>query len=327
MEIKLPYLTSDIPSLGGVFKSTCSDFLVDEKPLYPFSGTGQHQIIRIKRENLNTMDVIKQLMNCFNVPETNIGHAGKKDKVSVSTQYFSLDLGRNSNLLETKEKIEAYTKDLTVLEITKHENKLKNGHLLGNNFQVILRDLTNPNKADIEKIIGRINTYGLPNFYGPQRFSTQNVEKGIGLLKGTYKERVHFKKKLFLSSVQSFLFNEWLKKLLEQLGKSKDLGPFEGTPTKKVDGRDILMGPMFGPKMSQGSEKSQHFENSLLQSVELTMDHFKDQKLPGTRREAVIFPEELTYTLDQSNLILSFFLPKGSYATVLVREFMKSGEL
>ena len=37
--------------------------------------------------------------------------------------------------------------------------------------------------------------------------------------------------------------------------------------------------------------------------------------------------QELEYRLDGKDLVLEFFLPKGSYATTFLREIMKSDEL
>ena len=46
--------------------------------------------------------------------------------------------------------------------------------------------------------------------------------------------------------------------------------------------------------------------------------------LPGTRRPAVIRPEGLSIRAEEGNLRFSFALPKGSYATVVLREFQKT---
>ena len=49
--------------------------------------------------------------------------------------------------------------------------------------------------------------------------------------------------------------------------------------------------------------------------------------LPGTRRAAWIYPRELALTAVPEGLWVAFELPKGSYATVVLREFTKSDEL
>ncbi|MFQ5580968.1 MAG: tRNA pseudouridine(13) synthase TruD, partial [Nitrospiria bacterium] len=42
MNDALPYLTSDLPGIGGQLKTTPDDFCVEEIPLYEPSGEGQH---------------------------------------------------------------------------------------------------------------------------------------------------------------------------------------------------------------------------------------------------------------------------------------------
>ena len=44
----------------------------------------------------------------------------------------------------------------------------------------------------------------------------------------------------------------------------------------------------------------------------------------GDRREILCPVKDLTYEPDPDGYIVSFFLPKGNYATCLMREFMKS---
>jgi len=44
----------------------------------------------------------------------------------------------------------------------------------------------------------------------------------------------------------------------------------------------------------------------------------------GTRRHNLIFPSDLEANLESEGVRLTFTLPAGSYATVLLREIMKT---
>ncbi len=48
------------------------------------------------------------------------------------------------------------------------------------------------------------------------------------------------------------------------------------------------------------------------------------QLLPGTRRHNLIYLDDLTAVWEPDGLRLAFTLPAGSYATVLLREVMKT---
>jgi tRNA pseudouridine13 synthase len=42
------YLTEQLPGTGGQIKETCEDFLVEELPLYPACGSGEHLMLEVK---------------------------------------------------------------------------------------------------------------------------------------------------------------------------------------------------------------------------------------------------------------------------------------
>jgi tRNA pseudouridine13 synthase len=78
---------------------------------------------------------------------------------------------------------------LKILNITRHGNKLKIGHLKGNTFAIAVRDLAIPVSeaaARAEAILARLRSDGLPNFYGPQRFGREgaNVARAYFTLTG-----------------------------------------------------------------------------------------------------------------------------------------------
>jgi len=50
MIVSLPYLTVDLPGIGGQIKTVPGDFYVEEIPLYEASGEGQHIYLTLEKK-------------------------------------------------------------------------------------------------------------------------------------------------------------------------------------------------------------------------------------------------------------------------------------
>jgi tRNA pseudouridine13 synthase len=153
-------------------------------------------------------------------------------------------------------------------------------------------------------------------------------------------------RRLSLSCVQSALFNRLLSaRLREGLWREvlpgdvclvrASSGPFvsddPATDTARLQAGEIVSaGPMFGPKMRVAQHDAAQREAAALAAAELTHASFAGfgKLLQGTRRGNTVWPEDLevAYGTDQY-LTLSFTLPAGSYATVLLREFWRGDNL
>lgn len=311
----IPFLTSDLPALGGEIKTTAEDFIVEEVPSYSPSGQGQHIYLTLRRQNMNTDEVIKTLRHLFSIPEKEIGKAGLKDKNATTTQTFSLSLGANFPL-ENVRAILAQESRLEVISIERHLNKLKTGHLKGNNFKIVIQGISH-NPEVIDAIAKRI-IQGLPNFYGEQRFGSKgdNAATGLRILRGE-KTMNHHMQKLMLSALQSELFNYYLIKRISH-------GALYQRFDEDVTIYQEVTGPLFGEKMLTPSGTPLLWEEETLQENQLKREELVHELLPGGRRPILVLPENLTYKLSDERLELSFFLPKGSYATIVTREFTKT---
>jgi tRNA pseudouridine13 synthase len=80
-------------------------------------------------------------------------------------------------------------------------------------------------------------------------------------------------------------------------------------------------GPIWGKKMRRARDAAGALEEEILRTQELTPDVFAKQ--PGSRRSLRISLEDISLKPEPEGLRLEFFLPKGSYATVLLDEMMK----
>jgi tRNA pseudouridine13 synthase len=235
---------------------------------------------------------------------------------------------------------------IQVLRVSRHSNKLRAGHLHGNRFRILIRDPAADAPRLAEPIIERIRSHGLPNYYGPQRFGHdgETLHLGMAILRGEKSARNPFMKKLALSAAQSALFNHALAQRLRDNLLRKVLPgdvmckiPFGGmfvaedteTEQRRCDAREIVTaGPIFGRKMFAAKADAAEREQAALSAFELTSSSFNGfgKLLQGTRRHNLVYVDDLAAAQEPAGIRLSFTLPAGSYATVLLREIMKAND-
>jgi len=63
--------------------------------------------------------------------------------------------------------------------VTYHKKKLKIGSVAANEFTIVLRNIHPVEPDKIESRLEQINQFGVPNYFGPQRFgiNNQNISK------------------------------------------------------------------------------------------------------------------------------------------------------
>jgi tRNA pseudouridine13 synthase len=339
---RLPYMTPEDPGIGGLLKAEPGYFVVEEIPLYEAEGAGEHLYLRLTREGWTTRDMQKALAKLFGIKAADVGYAGLKDKQARVTQTFSLAL-RNADE-EAAARCVREALPFEVIGARMHKNKLKSGHLLGNRFRILVVEPHEDAPGRAEAIRQNLEERGLPNFYGEQRFGVRgrNVEKGREALMGKG-PRDKWSRKLLLSAYQAFLFNAWLverirhgwfENLLEgDLAKKTDTGGLFEVEDVKAESERFrerkitYTGPIYGAKMRWAGGEPGDLEREVLASKGVSEDHLRRARLNGSRRAARLPVPDLAIEEHPGGLLFTFSLPKGSYATTLMREFMKSGEV
>lgn len=192
------------------FSQNPRDFMVREIPLYPFSQTGEHLILNIRKKGLNTQDVIKILSSFLGCKTKDIGYAGLKDKSATTTQYFSINKKFATSLSSHIQDLENL--NIKIISQNYHNNKIKLGHLKGNSFFIRLKRVTPTAATQIIQAIENIKLYGLPNYFGYQRFGKEknNHIEGKKIIHKQTKYRDKTLQNFLISSYQSDLFNQWL---------------------------------------------------------------------------------------------------------------------
>jgi tRNA pseudouridine13 synthase len=335
----LPFVTDPLPGVGGTLKAVPEHFQVEEILPYAACGEGEHVFATLRRKMWNTADVAAELARCFGLKSMDVGWGGRKDKQAVTTQTFSLHLPMSMDLSEVGARLAGLP--FEILDLQRHRNKIKTGHVAANRFRILLSQVAPSALEPARAIAAAIQRQGLPNFYGEQRFGIQmaNIDRGLHLL--DRRRPVRGKQDDFLvSALQSALFNLWLA---ERMRRGQYHTLLAGDVAQKTDtgglfvvqdlteaslrfaqGAIAYTGPMFGAKMMAATDSAGQYETALSEAFGLDADALKRLKAPGSRRRASLGIEDLAVEPDDQGLLFTFTLPPGAYATIVLREFMRT---
>lgn len=326
-------------------RSSPDDFVVDEIAAYEPAGQGEHLYVHFRKRGLTTLDAVRVLAEKLGVSPRDVGTAGLKDRHAVTTQHASFPFPIKRELPRAEE-LSSPDGSLTVLSLARHDNKLKTGHLRGNRFRLVLREIAEGDRAELRAAFARIGREGLPNWFGEQRFGRagDNVEVALSWMRGASRPPRDPKvKRLQYSAVQSALFHRvlerrvaegtWLRALPgDVLAKTNSGGLFTchdpAVDQPRLDAREVVTtGPMFGERMRAAEGEALALEALALQESGIDPALFATWSRlgEGTRRPLALFPEELTVRdpqegEDPCSMVLNFVLPKGAYATSVLAE-------
>jgi len=89
-------------------------------------------------------------------------------------------------------------------------------------------------------------------------------------------------------------------------------------------GEITYTGPIYGSRMRWAEGEAGLLEHRILEEAGITQEALRQAHLDGTRRPARLLLHDLTIESHPEGLLFSFTLPKGAYATTLLREFTKA---
>lgn len=380
VEMDWEYYT-DTLGIEGVLKEQVNDFVVRELASHE-TGEGDHLIVKLRKQNMTTMDAIGKLSSMLHISKDRIGYAGNKDKKAVTEQYISV------KGVDPEDIRGIYTDEFD-LEVVGYGHRIGIGNLSANRFEITIRDLNLPIE-DLRnrtlKIVDEMDGK-FPNYFGPQRFgSTRPITHQVGrhLLKGNYEEAVwtyiakpydqeyksirktreelwetrevegaaeKFPKKyryektllyhltkhpedyqgaikrlpeglqtLFIHAYQSWVYNRVLSQLLEDGWYQEDY--------------EI---PLVGYKTDLKDEKPENIMEEVLDEEGVSQDDFRLSDFPELRSEGsyrrafadfrnfeILDIGDDSLNMAKNKMTVKFDLPKGSYATVFLREIQKN---
>lgn len=321
-------------------KQIPEDFIVKEELKLKF-GKGDYYYFSLKKINLTTEESIGKIAKILNLPRKNIGSAGNKDKKAITTQTISI---KSSKPLE---KFKLTKDNLKLSYLGKGDSPISLGDLNKNNFEVVVRNITKK-PAYISNIV---------NYFDEQRFSKNNAEIGKLIIKKDFKgasellkQNNHYQfeeylnknpadyigamgripKKilmLYIHSYQSLLFNEMLNDYVKQNYEHKIIKTCFGELSFPLVNIKQLELPLIG-FMSKETIKVK----LILKKEGICLRDFVIRQIPNLSQEGQVrkcfvdLMELKISNLQQDNLNkgkkkikLNFGLPKGSYATMVVK--------
>lgn len=313
-------------------RATPDDFVVDEIPLYPATGEGTHTFVRIEKRGRTTEQVARALARAIGVDPRDVGYAGRKDRDAVTTQFFSLPGVAPETALALE------LEGVRVLEALRHPHRLRTGQLLGNRFEIVVRDVDDEiEAAAAEAAFASLVERGMPNRFGDQRFGRDgdNAARAIPLLHGEAFRGDRRELRFLISALQSAVFNAVLERrplpldrlelgdvamihasggsfLVEDLDREQPRADaFEISPT----------GPMFGSRLLATAGAPAAREADAMAACGLDPGRPivapRGIRLRGARRPLRVPISEPSFTREPGAVRLRFVLPAGSFASVL----------
>ena len=88
-------------------------------------------------------------------------------------------------------------------------------------------------------------------------------------------------------------------------------------------GEITYTGPIYGSRMRWAGGEPGQLERHVMEEAGVTSEMLRRARLDGSRRVARLLLDDLSVEPHAEGLLFTFTLPKGAYATTLLREFMK----
>lgn len=313
-------------------KTYAEDFVVEEVYEPEFSNDGEFFWLWIEKRGIDTPWLAKQLAQLLEVHPKAVTWSGLKDRHALTSQWFCVHMPGKPR---PNWKISGESWDIRRVE--RHRKKLRIGTHRYNRFKLRLRNFDGDPEA-VKATVRSISEGGLPNYFGPQRWGKNgsNLQACVSLL--AEGERLpRFQRGMALSAARAALFNQVLARrvadknwdvalpgdiLCLRDSQSVFANDEREETLSRVTACDLHpTGPMPGKAGKLGPDAEvADIERSALAPFEVLVDGLCREGLAAERRALRIMPVELSLKTDAQDLLLQFQLPRGCFATSLVRE-------
>lgn len=323
------------PEVSGTLRTVPEDFQVDEILGFEPDGDGPHVLLQIRKRDTNTEWLARELARFAAVRPVDVGFAGLKDRHALTTQWFSVHLGKQA----APDWAAFNSEQVTVLATARHRHKLRRGELQGNRFMITLRGLVGKVAALPERL-ERVRTHGVPNYFGAQRFGIEggNLARAAAMFEGRLHESDRHKRGLYLSAARSLLFNEVLARrvtagnwdcalpgealMLARGGSVFDVAAVTPAIEQRVAAGELLpTGPLWGRGLPPSSGAALALEQEVLAPYAAWCRALEHAGLQQERRPLRLSVAQLHWEpCGEDTLVVRFTLPAGTYATTVLHE-------
>jgi len=340
-------------------KQAPEDFIVKEITNVAIGDTGKYAYFILKKKSYNTIKAIENIASTLRISPKNIGFAGNKDKNAVTEQLISIKNGKKDLEKVSLKGIglkyagkgdeEIYLgglkgnefyitiRNLEDTEIKKIEDKAKNNRIFMPNYFGTQRFSKNNHwigKAIIKGDFKRALELVLESNSEQNERIEEHLQKQKNDFIGALK-MIPFKMlKLYVHSYQSFLFNKALEEYVN-INKKIHIGKKSSNKTNYNEKIPIIG---FSTELTGLKNKqTKKIIERLMEEEKITERDFIIRAIPdlsseGSERNAFININDfkiINAGKDELNkskekIVVSFYLPKGCYATVLIDFLLKN---
>lgn len=306
---------------------------------------------KLKKKNRTTLDAIKEIAKSLHLREKEVGFAGSKDKHALTEQLISLPIEKKEKLAQIK------LENISVELIGYGNQPISLGDLEGNEFEIVVRNLE---KSSIKPATYCENYFDEQRFSAHNvaigkhliKKEFQEAAKLIDEEKctahlhhyphdfiGALKKLPLRLLRMYVNAYQSYLWNETAAQYLLSKGKVVKEIPYSLGKFIFIDDHKPLSElaiPVTGFASEElETEEIKNIISALLNKEEVTYSDFVIKQIPelsleGNFRKVLVEIKDLEIgraTKDELNsgkkkIKLNFSLPKGSYATMVVRKII-----
>ena len=329
----LAYLQKTPPKQTALLKAECADFVVKEQLGYDMSGDGEFVAVKVRKTDCNTLFVGEQLAKFAGISARNMSYAGLKDRKAVTEQWFSLQMPGQP----TPDFSQFSLEGVEILEVTRHQRKIRIGSLQGSHFEILLRNAEETDELKVR--LDFLAKNGFPNYFTEQRFGRDgnNLTQALRWANGEIKVKDRNKRSFYLSAARSEIFNLIVAKRIElglaqqvlngdilqlngshswfMVDESEDLAQLQ----QRLAQQDVLL---TAPLIGEEEKSTVDFEHEIFTQHQALFSLMRQERMKAARRAILMQPQHFQWQFEPNGLRLQFGLPAGSYATALLRELV-----
>lgn len=296
------------------FKERPEDFEVREVMDLPLQEKGEYAHYMLMKKGWGSFEAFQELARRIGIKPRLIGYGGLKDKHAVTYQYISLPADAGERLRNVK------IKDMSFEFLGYGKDRITLGALQGNTFRIVVRGLDKKTTLKIDKV---------RNSFDTQRFGNKTLAIGRAMIQHDFvrvckllgiddggdplraiRRLERRPLRFYVSSYQSWMWNT----VVEQLPD------------------DVTSVPLLGYLTEFTDKRTEKLYLALMKKENITLDNFLLKPIPelsseGGDRSMFFIIKDFSSQWEWDELhpkkhkcILTFSLPKGCYATLVVKQ-------